>query len=227
MRPFLIGSVVLLFYWSSIIVSADEQEFEERPISEADSVVAIYYDDWGLASAGKTRIIFAAWPDGHAVWSEDRLKGGPPYRTGDFDPAKVTNLFSRLDKDGLFSNKTLNSSHFGPDSQFTTIYIKSAKKRFEAASWHEVYENSGKVVDDGEGLTPLNGRRRFDVLQKSSPDYIFFRMGWSETRGRIIDLIPSDSQISEGRPHKKAGVLTWREPRDRKKQAEAVLNKKD
>src|SRR5437764_3969488 len=44
-----------------------------RPITEADSVLAVYHQDWGLFSRGTPAIILAIWPDGHAVWSEDRL----------------------------------------------------------------------------------------------------------------------------------------------------------
>jgi len=45
-------------------LSADEPKPAMRPISEAESVLAIYREDWSLGSSGEPAIIFAAWPDG-------------------------------------------------------------------------------------------------------------------------------------------------------------------
>jgi hypothetical protein len=109
-------------------LSAQEPKPAIRPISNAESVLAVYRQDWGLFSGGKPAIIFAAWPDGFVVWSGDRLKGGPPYRAAHIDPRRVTALLSRFDKDGLFADERLNDAKIGPDSQFTTLFIKSGKK---------------------------------------------------------------------------------------------------
>src|SRR6266481_4561601 len=92
-----------LFVLPSLALAADEPKETTRPITDADSVVAVYWEDWGhFASKGPT-IILLAWPDGHIIWSGDRLKGGAPYFTGDIDPKKVATLLARFDKDGLFA----------------------------------------------------------------------------------------------------------------------------
>src|SRR5262249_23558051 len=70
-----------------------------------DSVLAVYREDWGLASSGEPAIILVAWPDGHIIWSGDRLKGGAPYRAGHADPKRVTALLARFHKDGLFADE--------------------------------------------------------------------------------------------------------------------------
>jgi len=96
-------------------LSAAEPKQAMRPITEADSVLAVYREDWRRASRGEPRIILVAWPDGQMIWSDDRLKGGAPYRAGQVAPGKVTALLARFDQDGLFADEKLNRAHFGPE----------------------------------------------------------------------------------------------------------------
>ena len=161
------------------------QQPEMRPIWEAESVIAVSRHDWGLASDGRPSLIFAAWPDGSIVWSEDQLMGGPPYRGSHIDPQKVKALLSRFEKDGLFADERLNDEKWGPDSQFTKLFIKSGKKRVDMRSWHELEESSGRWVADDTGSVMLGGRPRLDVLRETPADYLFYRFVWSETRGRL------------------------------------------
>ena len=44
--------------------SAQEPKPAMRPITDAESILAVYREDWGLHSSGEPAIIFAAWPDG-------------------------------------------------------------------------------------------------------------------------------------------------------------------
>ena len=207
--------VSFLVVVSAAAVCGAEPKTKVRPITEAESVLAVYHDDWGLGSRGGPGIIFAAWPDGHVVWSDDHLKGGPPYRTGDVDPKKVTALLARFAKDGLFADKKLNQSNFGPDSSFITVFVKSGKKQVKMASWHELFEATEKTVVTHNGVSGLEGQRRLDVLRKEPADYLFYRFVWSETRGRLNELIPVYSIASDGEPVMKAGILSWQEPSDR------------
>jgi hypothetical protein len=46
-----------------------------RPITEAESVLAVYREDSRLASSGASALILAAWPDGHVVWSPPSVAG--------------------------------------------------------------------------------------------------------------------------------------------------------
>ncbi len=192
--------------------SADEPKLATRPISDAESVLAVYREDWGRASSGEPAMIFTAWPDGFIVWSGDRLLGGPPYRAGHSDPRKVTALLTRFEQDGLFADKRLNDAQVGPDSQFTTVFIKSGKKQVEMSSWHELYEEPGKSVVDHNGVSGLGGRLRLDVLRRAPADYLFYRVVWSETRNKLVDLIPAESTAIAGKPVMKAGRLYWQEP---------------
>ncbi len=194
------------------VLCAEEPKQVMRPISQADSVLAVYREDWGRTSSGEPAIILVAWADGHIIWSGDRLKGGAPYRTGHADPKTVTALLTRFDNDGLFADDRLNQAYFGPDSQFITVLIKSGKKQVKMQSWHELFEASDKVVVDHSGAGTLGGRRRLDVLRKAPADYLFYRLVWSETRTKLTDLIPGESTSSAGKPFLKAGVLTWQEP---------------
>ena len=205
--------VVGLFVGLCVLtVAAEEPKLTLRQITEAESVLAVYREDWGRASRGGPAMFLAAWPDGHIVWSGDRLEGGPPYRAGRVDPMKLTALLARLEKDGLFADEKLGQAHFGPDSQFTTVFIKSGKKQLKMQSWHELFEASGELVVDQSGVSALDGRRRLDVLRKAPADYLFFRTVWSETSTKLADLIPRESRPSGGRLVMKAGVLSWQEP---------------
>src|SRR5262245_48997889 len=104
---------------ASLALGLDEKP-RLRPIETADSVLAIYPEDWGLGSPTRVNAaILVVWSDGHAIWSNDRLHGGAPYHTGRVGPEKVVKLLKRFEDDGLFSDKHLNDSHFGPDSKCT------------------------------------------------------------------------------------------------------------
>ncbi len=196
---------------SSITLAADE-EMAARPIEQADSVLAIYPEDWGLGSRGRVpALILAIWPDGHIVWSKDRLKGGAPYYAGQVDPENVSSLLSRLEQDGVFADKTLNDTHFGPDSHFTTLLVRTGKKQLRMQSWHEVFEVNGKTVVGSHGVSGLSGQRRLEALRKEPADYLYYRFVWSETRGKLIDLIPNEGKPVAGSAATTERGLFWRE----------------
>jgi hypothetical protein len=196
----------------SCVAMAAEDGGQIRPITKAKSIIAVYREDWGLLSAGEPGIILAAWPDGNVVWSANQLKGGTPYFQGHVEPKRIAALIQQFDKDGLFDDSKLNQSNFGPDSQFITLFIKAGRKSVKMGSWHELFEDSGKLVVDHNGVSSLEGRRRLDILRKAPADYLFFRLVWSETRAKITDLIPAEKKKSIGKPMMKAGVLAWQEP---------------
>src|SRR5262249_27490174 len=192
-------------------VRAEDPKPARRPISAAESVLAVYVEDWGFASSGQHPLLLAIWPDGTAVWSTDRLKGGAPYRTGKIEPKRVTEFLKRVETDGLFADKKTRWSHFGPDSQFTTIFLKSGKDSIKMSSWHELGEAGGGWAGRDGGLTMLDGKRRLDVIRQSSAEFLYFRFVWAETRGRLSDLLPAESQPTSGRPVMKAGEYFWEE----------------
>jgi hypothetical protein len=209
MRTAIICGVIVLI---AALGRADEAKPLVRPITEAQSVIAVYYEDWGLASAREPAIIFAAWPDGYLVWSDDRIRGGPPYHAAQLDPQKFAKLIARFENDGLFADGKLNDAQWGPDSEFITVLIKSGKRKVEMSSWHELFEAHGGLVTSA-GVLLSEKRPRLEVLRKEPADYLFYRMVWSETRTSIAALIPSAGQPTTGSPLKRAGVLSWQEPR--------------
>lgn len=194
----------------AVITSAAAVERKPlRPVTNAESVLAIYCDSVGEAGDAEPAIIFAAWPDGQIVWSDDRLHGGPPYREAQIKPNKVISLLARLEKDGLFADEKLKHARFGPDSSFTALLIKRGDEQIEMRSWHELFEASGKLIATNHGVAALEGRRRLDVLRKEPADYLYFRFVWSETRGRLVDLVPNDGKPSNGKLVRDGNAIAW------------------
>ena len=184
------------------------------PITGADTVLAVYAQDSGL-SCREPQLILAIWGDGRAIWSDDPLGGGFPYRSGKIDPKRVISFFSGLERDGFFADQGLNQTHFGPDSRFTTILAKSGKKELKMQSWHELYKAPGKIVATKTGLTPLAGRSRLAVLAREPADYLYYRLAWSELRERASTLIPSQSKPVVGNLIVDGGVFSWGEVQDK------------
>src|SRR5687767_13791977 len=123
------GVAVALLVAAARCAPADDVKPVVRPITEADTVLAVYWTNMSLAVAPPSdRLVLAIWPDGRAVWSADRVRGGPPYFEGRVEPKRVTALLDRFDREGLFADETLNRAHFGPDSQFNTVLVKSGKR---------------------------------------------------------------------------------------------------
>lgn len=191
--------------------AADKAADDTKPVTEADTVLAIYVRNLGLASSGKPELVIGIWGDGQVVWSEDRVYGGAPYRSGTVDPKQVAALIARLRKDGVFDNEKLARSNFGPDSKFTSILIKSGKQQLKMESWHELAEDSGKTVATSAGISSLNGRRRYDVLANDKAEYLHYRLVWAEIRASIATLIPDTSTPDNGELLIKSGKISWHE----------------
>lgn len=191
---FSILAALLLFAFGSVVFASGESEIA-RPITQADSIIAIYAEDWRLYPTRWDSLVLAAWPDGHIVWSEDRIRGGAPYRAGQIGKKAVMSLLSRFEREAVFSDNKLAKPNFGPDSEFTTILLKFGRKQLQMRSWHELY--------DGE-------RSRFEDLRKE-PSELFYRFAWSEIRAAAVMLVPDDSNRVEGKVRMKAGIMSWHE----------------
>jgi hypothetical protein len=182
-----------------------------RPVSEADNVLAVLYTNNGLLSNGVPKAILIVWPDGYAVWSKDRIEGGPPYTAGRVDLKKYAALVAEFDRDGLFNDKKLGELNYGPDAEYNSVLVKAGKKRVEMHSWHEVAEAGRNLVARESGQEPLRGRRRLAVLKTEPADYLYYRMVWAETRLKLAALLPETGTPTRGGLEKKAGETTWRE----------------
>ena len=177
-----------------------------RAITEAEGVVAIYAE-----TDGPPRMILAAWPDGHVVWSEDRLKGGAPYFVGQVPPARVSAVLSQVEREGAFANRQLANPRFGPDASFTTVFFKKGSSQLKMASWHELAEADGRLVARSHGLTSLANERLLEALRKEPAEYLFYRLVWAELRTLGASLIPSEGHRVNGEVLKRGGTITWRE----------------
>ena len=149
---------------------------DSKAITDAETVFAIYANDWGLGASGGPQLIVSVWGDGSIVWSNDRINGRSPYFRSQLDPKDVSAALKRLVDIGAFDVPRLRQANFGPDSQFTTIFIRTDGKELKMDSWHELYESNGKVVASDHGLTGLDGKKLLPVLVEQSADYLHYRM---------------------------------------------------
>ena len=191
--------VALLFYFQNGVMP------QSRPITEADSVIVIYTLHDELVSSGGPQLLVSVWSDGHIIWSNNKIRGGPPYRSGSVEPAKVKSLLSQLERDNVFTNKKLLRANFGPDAATTVVFVKKGKQLLKMQSWHELYEERGMSVALERGLTPLGGRNIEEALKHESKDYQNYRATWKRIRGLVRGLIPKKSSPMKGTLSMKAG----------------------
>ncbi len=145
------------------------------------------------------RIIVAIWKDGRVIWSEDALRGGPPYFEGSIDPKVLAEFLAEVNNKGWFNDPVSKQHHWGPDSSWTAIIILGdGGKLLNMGSWHELFEANPNLVADATGIASLDRRDRAQVLAQQPEDYRRFRAIWSELRNRLQELIPADGKIVEG-----------------------------
>ena len=182
---------------------------ETKSISRAESVLAIYASDWGLASSGRPKLITSVWGDGSIVWSNDTVNGGPPYFTARIKPEIVSGVFEEIINKGAFDVPRLEQANCGPDSKFTTILLRVGDKKLKMDSWHEQYESNGKFVALDHGITGLNDKRLLQALAEQPADYLHYRMAWLELRLAVTNLIPRSGKESSGAVAMHRGDLRW------------------
>ena len=182
-----------------------------RPISLAKGVIAIWFVDAGLVPQRQgPQLILAAWPDGRVVWSNDRVKGGTPYRQGQIDPKQITGLLKRFERDGLFVEKSVNQGKITIDGHFVTILVRNGNHKVELMSSHDVGE-APEPDGDKQKDAPVVRERRLNVIRELPPDELMFRFVWADTRLRMTELLPSESTVSTGRPIMKSGIMSWQD----------------
>ena len=138
------------------------------------------------------RLIVGVWGDGQVVWSDDRARGGKPYRVGRIEPAKVAKLLADLEAGGLFEER--REVYFGPDSSYTVIAAETSSKRKWLGSWHDPAPKNPNVVVDEHGLSAVApGQPR----PKPSPEYARFLEVWKRSRELIESAIPTTGEPLE------------------------------
>jgi hypothetical protein len=202
-------SLILLLGLAATAIGQPPPGTGGRPVSTADSILAVYHrPGWVFPPKGPV-LVFAAWGVGTAIWSGDRRAGGPPYRTGRVDPTRVATALARIEADGYFENEAFNLLHMGYDACSTVLLVKSGKKAVRMESWHELYERDGVVAGD-KGLVHMPDRR-LTALKREPADYLHYRLAWSELRGHFTSLIPTESRPIKGELYYDAGEVYWRE----------------
>jgi hypothetical protein len=161
----------------------------------------IYRFAGGPARTGEISfpVITALWSDGQIVWSESRIKGGPPYRQGRFAPEKLESLLATLEGKGVFKDAARFRGNFGPDAGYTIIAIDDGRRRLRIESWHElVEEQNTNLVATAAGISTLGGAKREDVVRKQPEAYRRLRDTWSEIRRAVGALTPKTGEPYAG-----------------------------
>lgn len=210
-RRHFVSYLLILIFAASASSEPTQSQLSERPITDADSILAVYTQGIGLASNGRApqRLVFAAWHDGRVIWSEDQTRGGPPYRTATIRPAALEQALAVIHRDGFFDDPALLQPKFGPDAQTTVLYARTKRDELKMQSWHELYEADGKVVATEAGLTPRAGHSRPDILRGATPEYLYYRVAWSDIRRLASALIPSESKSANGHLEMREGKAIW------------------
>lgn len=157
----------------------------DRPISQADAVLAVYAEDWTLTSNGDSRLVLALWDDDRIVWSEDQTRGGAPYRSAQLEPGTLRDFLARLEKEGRFGDQRLLRPWTAWDSRFTTMLVRSRGREL---------------------------RMRWDSNVKSAdPAYRHFRAVWDQIRRRAERLIPAGGVVRRGDLVGAHGEVSWRD----------------
>lgn len=204
MSRFLFWFLVLLCSFGASATAQDT-----KAISEAESVLAIFTNDWGRGSHEGPRLILSVWGDGTIVWSQDGLRGGAPYFESKIAAAEISSMLKRFDDLGAFDVPRLGQANFGPDSKFTTILVRTEGKELQMDSWHELYEANGKVIAADQGLTGLEGKKLLQALSEQPAEYLHYRLTWLQLRFEAAKLIPSSGNKTVGVPNMLHGKLSW------------------
>jgi hypothetical protein len=174
-----------------------------------DAVLAFYTEEGWVYDPQGPGLVFAVWPDGCAIWSNDRLVGKPPYQTGRIDKKRIEATLVRLDADGYFDDAGLAGVRRGYDEGATTLAAKSGKKSLLMQSSHELYGAHGRSITTDVGLESLGGQKKLEVMKRTPASYLYYRLAWSEFRNQMLELIPSDGQPVKGRLAYDAGKTCW------------------
>jgi hypothetical protein len=180
--------------------------------AEAPPVISVRLHASRPGAAGKNPgLLFAAWNDGRVVWSSDRAKGGDPLLTAKVEPEKIAALLQHASAMKELTDPKFQRGYVGPDASYLTITLRLDGEVAELLSWHELYEENPNIVSL-PGLTPLDGRKREDVLKTAPQDFLRFREIWQDLRTEISKLTPK-----EGEPYQEAVPILAKKPAGRRK----------
>lgn len=101
--------------------------------SQTPPAVSVFHDEGygGIGMKQPQTVIACIWPDGRAVWSGKRSKGGPPYFTARIEPKRLQEFIAALDSKGIFARKVWYS--VGVDCPEHDINIIDGQRRVALA----------------------------------------------------------------------------------------------
>ncbi len=151
-------------------------ETGEPPLA---SIVVVECDEPSGAREVRARLVAAFWWDGTAIWSEDGVRGGPPYFEGKFEGSVVGLLrknYRNYSMDDVLAVKALSGDAFahdqrGPDPCHTTMALRL----------HWPYATLRKAGLDAPRTSQDAGARA---------DPSSFEGVWSLLRERILNRLP-------------------------------------
>lgn len=166
-----------------------------RSVWRSRAVIALTHCD----GRSHRELVMAVWGDGRAIWSDDPVRGGPPYREGRVDPKRVAALLDQLTEDGLFDEKSLAVGHTSTHFSYHALTVRAGARTLDMATSHELGREKPREPG-AEGRT----ESRLARLRKSSAAALFYELVWAETRVRLANLLPR-----EGRPANGSLTLTF------------------
>jgi hypothetical protein len=135
-------------------------------------------------------LVLAAWPNGRVLWSEDAIRGGPPYRERLARPQEIDQALADVLE--MAGRRPFEEVHTGPDAGYTTITVwQGGEPALHLGSWHELFEADGGLIVTAGGVEPLFGRDRLEVLAAQPADYRSFRALWEAVKARLTRLAES------------------------------------
>lgn len=190
------------FYPAAVVLmalSGCAHRSDVRPATQTafpSGPVAAVWFDVGYPPAGfdgeMNRLIVGVWGDGRIIWSDDRARGGKPYRMGRVDPDRVRKLLADLQSAGLFQEP--REVNFGPDASYTVVAAGSGEQRKWLGSWHEPKPTNLGTVIDQRGIHHVNPG---EARPEPSPDYTHFLGVWDRSRKLIEGMVPPSGEPLE------------------------------
>jgi hypothetical protein len=150
------------------------------------------------------QVVVACWPDGRIIWSA--TNAGPPFKQGQFDPAKLSALIKNLESKSTFDTNLIQT-YLATDTSYTFIGIANGSRHLLLSSWHEGFKHNTNLVVTAEGVRTLtSGETHESVMQAQPESYKKFLQTWSEIKTNLTALIPQKGEPLEGDP----SIQIWR-----------------
>ena len=152
------------------------------------------------------RGILALWDEGRLVWSEDLLRGGEPYLTGEAKDIETSELVDEI-LSCLGGSLPVEAHHRGPDAPWIRILLyRDERVVADLGSWHEPFEESGVLVATAKGVVESSERTKDDIMAEQPVEYRRFRRCWRLARERLAALIPDRGRALN---RAEASALPW------------------